>query len=157
MLNLRSSVSVSILRFKGNDMKNALISISLFTLLFSSSSFAETVLVANKNFKGKVTEEQLKLLLKARGNTLSDGQKVDLFIPSQEEEREKIAQNLLNISNNKLQRRYNKIVFSGEGSTPQALDTQEILAAVRNKSNAIGFVEADQVDDSVKILRTSLW
>lgn len=138
-------------------MKISITLTALFALVFSCSTKAETVLVANKDFSGDISEEQLKALLKARSNTLNNGQQVDLLLPSQEVKREEIAQNLLNISNNKLQRRYNKIIFSGEGSTPKTLDSQAILAAVRNKRNAIAIVESSQVDDSVKILRTSLW
>lgn len=126
-------------------------------LTVSNSVIAETVLVANKNFTGEVSKEQLKQLLRARLNTLTNGQQVDLLLPNKDKQREEISQNLLNISNNKLQRRYNKIIFSGEGTTPKALNSQEILATVRNKDNAIAFIEADKVDDSVKILRASLW
>lgn len=126
-------------------------------LTVSNSVIAETVLVANKNFTGEVSKEQLKQLLRARSNTLTNGQQVDLLLPNKDKQREEISQNLLNISNNKLQRRYNKIIFSGEGTTPKALNSQEILATVRNKDNAIAFIEADKVDDSVKILRASLW
>lgn len=139
------------------SMKYLISITSLLILAFTASTQAETVLVVNKNFSGDITEEQLKELLKARSNTLSDGQQVDLLLPTQEDKREEIAQNLLQISNNKLQRRYNKIIFSGEGTTPKALEAQEILARVRNKSNAIALIEDSQVDDSVKILRTSLW
>lgn len=130
---------------------------TLLILIVSSPVAAETVLVVNKNFTGEISEAQLKALLKARANTLSNGQQVDLLLPKQEEKREEIVKNLLNISNKKLQRRYNKVIFSGEGSIPKALDSEQILATVRNKDNAIGLIEADQVDDSVKILRTSLW
>lgn len=138
-------------------MKHLLTITSFLVLSFTNSVQAETVLVVNKNFSGDISEQQLKALLKARTNTLNDGQQVDLLLPSQETKREEIAQNLLKMSNNKLQRRYNKIIFSGEGSTPKALEPQEILAAVRNKNNAVALIEKSQVDDSVKILRTSLW
>lgn len=139
------------------SMKHLFTITSLLILAFSGSTKAETVLVVNKNFSGEITEEQLKGLLKARSNTLSDGQQVDLLLPSQEAKREEIAQNLLHMSNNKLQRRYNKVIFSGEGSTPKTLDPQDMLAVVRNKSNTVALIEDSQVDDSVKILRTSLW
>ena len=104
-------------------------------LAFAGSVKAKTVLVVNKNFSGDITEEQLKELLKARSNSLSDGQQLSLLLPAQEEKREEIAQNLLNISNKKLQRRYNKIIFSGEGTTPK--DIHPRMVSVYNEDASL--------------------
>lgn len=138
-------------------MKNSIFITSAIILTLSNFTYAETVLVANKNFSGEISKEQLKQLLRARADTLTNGQQVSLLLPNKDQQKEEISQNLLNISHHKLQRRYNKVIFSGEGSIPKSLDSQEILAAVRNKNNAIGLIDSDQVDDTVKILRASLW
>lgn len=50
---------------------------------------------------------------------------------------------------------WSKLVFTGKGQPPKSFDsTAEILAEVASNPNAIGYVDASAVDDSVRVVAT---
>lgn len=60
---------------------------------------------------------------------------------------------LVNKSVAKVNAYWAKLLFTGRASPPMVLsDSESILQAIRNNRNAIGYMQRDEVDDTVKVV-----
>ena len=62
---------------------------------------------------------------------------------------------VLNKSGNQVKAYWSKLIFTGKGTPPQELNNDiEVINAVRNDANAIGYIDANLADDSVNVILT---
>lgn len=62
---------------------------------------------------------------------------------------------VLNKSSNQVKAYWSKLIFTGKGTPPQELNNDiEVINAVRNDANAIGYIDANLADDSVNVILT---
>jgi len=62
---------------------------------------------------------------------------------------------VLNKSGNQVKAYWSKLIFTGKGTPPQELNNDvEVINAVRGDVNAIGYIDANLVDDTINVILT---
>lgn len=109
-----------------------------------------------ENELGEVSRGELERLFRLRQERWRDGQRV--YLVMQEEgsfEKEVVLDKIYRMSSDELKRFWLAKIYRGEmTSFPKTFSSDEsILRFVSRVTNAIGFVDAARLDDSVKVLR----
>lgn len=126
--------------------------VAILVMLMSFAVVAAPVVIINKSIKEPISKYRVKQLYLAQKQTLKSGLSMEVLMPSEQIIRIAFVKDVLHTNERRLQRKYNKAVFSGESNIPVTKSSQEILAIVKQKSNVIGVVDESLVDDSVRII-----
>lgn len=136
--------------------------ISLCALILAISATAtltagaeEVAVVVNlKNSIEKMTPEQVSDIFLGRHRTFPSGDPVLVLERERNSPlRKKFFQSLNGMSLRRLNAYWARLQFSGEVQPPPTLgNSRDILQAVRKNPNAIGYVDAAIVDDSVRVV-----
>ncbi|HFQ14372.1 MAG TPA: phosphate ABC transporter substrate-binding protein [Gammaproteobacteria bacterium] len=127
----------------------------LFLLLFSQWVFADLVVITNKASKVDVlTAAQVKALFLQKQKSFPGGGNV--VLADQDEGsavRKEFASKVLGKSMKKLKRYWSKRVFAGKGVPPKVVgDDAAMKAWVAKTPNSLGYINAEALDDSVKVV-----
>ena len=120
-----------------------------------TSAHAEVVAVVSAQSPiGMLTQAQIADVFLGRLTRLPNG---TLAVPLDQPEgsmlRDEFYLRMAGKSPAQLKAFWSKLIFTGRGRPPRALmDSEEILKAVRNNPAAIGYVERNLADGSVRIL-----
>lgn len=106
---------------------------------------AEDVVIVNQNVEmTTLSEEVLKDLFLGRKSSWADGSNVVVVLSKSSGSTETILK-MVNKSPAQFQTCWKKLVFTGKGSMPERLDTDEAVAAfVAKTPGAIGFVDKEK-------------
>ena len=116
---------------------------------------AEIVVVVNKdNPVSNFSRRELVDLFMGRTQHFDDGSLVlRLDQPPDSKTRSQFYRELVNKSVAEVNAYWAKLLFTGRASPPQVLDSSaNVLKAVRENRNAVGYLERSEVDASVKIV-----
>ncbi len=127
----------------------------LFLLLFSQWVFADLVVITNKASKVDIlTADQVRALFLQKQKSFPDGGNV--VLGDQDESsavRKEFASKVLGKSMKKLKRYWSKRVFAGKGVPPKVVgDDAAMKAWVAKTPNSLGYINAEALDDSVKVV-----
>ncbi len=145
-------------------MKKHLISTSLFFLLFLGSVFPSSgmaeegvaVIVNHSNSVDSVSFRELTQIFKQEKQFWSGTQKIYLLMMgSPQEGKDKILSNVYQMSDDELRKFWISKLYRGEiTETPKVILTPDSMKKfVASVSNSIGFMNASDVDQSVKVLK----
>jgi len=136
-------------------MKKTIITFIALAGLFSSSTQAElAVIVAPSTDIDSINIEQLQRLYLHKANRFPNGIRLSPVdqktgSPQQLE----FAEKALEKSATELSEYWSRRMFSGKGHPPrQYKDDTEIMQQVADSEEMIGYVDAESVDDSVKVV-----
>ena len=131
------------------------VSIILVTLLCTIASvYGQVAVIVNKS----ITEESvdagtLGKMYNFKEKKWNNGDKVVLFVLKENDAVRDKFYEFIGESHTQLRNTWMKVQLTGGGKAPEALKTEaEMLQKVSSTPGAIGFVSADKVDDSVKVI-----
>ncbi|MBL4868401.1 MAG: hypothetical protein JKY67_18705 [Pseudomonadales bacterium] len=137
-------------------MKTITLSFLLF-LSLNTAAFAGIAIVVNPgNAINDVSKEDLSKIFLAKTSTFANGQKIELFdLEEGDELRDKFYKEVTNKSASQIRSFWTRLIFTGKGTPPAVLlDSEEIVTAVAESTNGIGYVDLDAVNDTVKVIMT---
>ncbi len=134
-------------------MLNKIIAV-IFIFIIAINVNAKTVVIANKAFNEDISESRIKQLYMARVHSLESGTIIEAFLPRENKVRMSFFKHGLNSNERKMLKKYGRIVFSGEGTTPPIIPSADVLIKVASSVKAIGVIDSSLINDSVKVIAT---
>ncbi|WP_417593844.1 phosphate ABC transporter substrate-binding protein [Oceanospirillum sp.] len=128
----------------------------LTLLLATSSAMADVVVIAHPSGPDSMAKNDIRDLYIGRSKQLPGGQTADPIDLSQGQAlRDEFHTKVTGRSQAQLNAFWSKQVFTGKGQPPRMLDsTTAVKSAVANTPGAIGYIDASEVDGSVKVIFT---
>ncbi|QTH62936.1 phosphate ABC transporter substrate-binding protein [Psychrosphaera ytuae] len=126
----------------------------LFLLLITPISFAASVVVVNAENESKITSSDIKKLFLARKGAFNNGDPARLAtLEKNNEIREDFNSNILNKSESQYSGYWAKMRFTGRATPPLEFSSSiEVREFVSKNKNAIGVMDAEDVDGSVRVV-----
>lgn len=124
--------------------------------LCSGMAFADVAVIVNPNNGDTLDKDTISRLFLNKAKAFPNGTK---SVPYALSEGNAIADEfngkVLNKTAAQLTAFWSKLVFTGKGQPPKALlNDAEVIAAVAGSAEAIGYVDASSVNDSVRVVAT---
>lgn len=132
-------------------------SISFAVLLSASfNTLADIAIIVSPSNNNALTDKEISRAFLGKLKTFADGQSIEpINSKSGNATRGEFEQKILKKSSSQVKAYWSKLVFTGKGKPPQELASDsEILQKVAGSANAIGYVDASSVNDSVKVIKT---
>ena len=117
---------------------------------------ADIAVIVNKNNAADVSRPVVESIYKAEQSGWSTGGSVVIYdLPENSESRAAFTQQLLGKTVQGLKAIWSMKLFSGRGTPPKVMNSEEdVRSAVAANKNAIGYIKASSVDNSVKVVLT---
>ncbi|WP_448549693.1 phosphate ABC transporter substrate-binding protein [Thalassotalea fusca] len=136
-------------------MKNSMLSIFLLGAVSFSSVADVAVIVHPSNADALDSGNISKIFLGKSKKFPSGEQAVPVSQQSKNPIRVEFDRKVLNKSSSQVKAHWSKLLFTGKGQPPkEAITDGEVIELVANNPNIIGFVDASQVDATVKVVAT---
>jgi ABC-type phosphate transport system substrate-binding protein len=125
-----------------------------FIALFSYNSYAQVAVIANKSVPvSSISAGQLTEIYLLHTKTWSNGKAVIPVTLKTDNETSKKFFGTVGKSSMEMKKFWMKAELTGEGQSPAGFGSdEEVLNKVASTPGAIGFVDADKVNDNVKVL-----
>ncbi len=136
-------------------MKNLIKLLPLSVALFTFNVWAElAVIVAPSVNIDSISAGQLERLYLYRADRFPNGVPLQpLDQRSDSEQRKAFATSILGMSETELSRYWSRRMFSGKGHPPRTVENDNaVIERVIADPGSIGYIDADSVDDRVKVL-----
>ncbi|MEM9101909.1 MAG: substrate-binding domain-containing protein [Pseudomonadota bacterium] len=127
----------------------------LLGLLSLQMASAEVLVIVNKtNPINNISSSDLKNLYLGKTREFSNGKSAVIYnLNYKGKAREQFEKGALGKSKSALKRYWSKLIFTGKGKPPKELSSeQEMVERVSSEAGAIGYVNANSVNDSVKVI-----
>lgn len=134
---------------------NTLLAVAGLTLLLSANALAGDVrIIANPSVKAEaISASEIKSVFLEERNSLRDGTRVEPVLSQGGPAHATFLKDYLGQNNDALQNYYRTLVFTGKGSMPKTLRSdEEVVAYVAKTRGAIGYVSSTAPVDGVKTL-----
>ena len=135
---------------------NTSLIVLFFALLLSSQTlFGEGVVISNKSTGiDSISAAEVKSLFLKKKDTFANGAHVVVADQSDDSaNRKEFTKKVIGKKSKKLKVYWSKRVFAGKGTPPKVIgDNKAMLEWVAKTPNSLGYVSADAVNDSVKVL-----
>ncbi len=146
--------------FDCHALKGRFLAVNIFALSLLNSSqiqsaYAEVAVIVHPSANiSETSEANITNIFLGKSNQLSEGLKVTPIDQEEgEEPRDEFYTKLVKKDASQLNAYWSRLIFTGKGQPPRAvLDDDEVLEFVGANPNAIGYVSASSVDDSVKMI-----
>ena len=122
--------------------------------MFSSISYAEIAIIVNKASTLTAAEaSDIERVYLGKSKNIGGTEVTPINQEKNAGLSEAFNKVVLNKTSNQVKAYWSKLVFTGKGTPPQELSNDaEVLNAVKNDVNTIGYIDASVVDDSVKVI-----
>lgn len=126
----------------------------LLACLFAGQVQASVAVIIHPDNPNTLDERQLRNIYLGKSRTFPDGRDVTLLdLQPGETARDVFIQNVLRRSEANLSAYWARMLFSARGRPPQELaGVSAVKQKVSSDPSAIGYINADDVDDSVRVL-----
>lgn len=131
-------------------MKKTLIVVSLF---ISQLAFAEVAVIVHPSNANALDEAAVSKIFLGREKSFADGKSVvPLSLVESSPASTAFNDAVLKKSSSQLKAYWSKLVFTGKGTPPKEIATdEEMIKLVATNPSVIGYVDASKVDGSVKV------
>ncbi len=131
-------------------MKKTLIVVSL---LMSQLAFAEVAVIVHPSNANALDEAAVSKIFLGREKSFADGKSVvPLSLAESAPASTAFNDAVLKKSSSQLKAYWSKLVFTGKGTPPKEVATdEEMIKLVATNPSVIGYVDASKVDASVKV------
>ena len=130
---------------------------SVFFVLFSLSplAFAEVAIIVNSGNSSEISDNDIKRMFLGKNKTFSNGESVKAInLKSGNAIRKNFEKEVLGKSSSQVKAYWSKLIFSGKAKPlKEGASDSEVLSWVSSTPNAIGYIDASKVDDSVKVIK----
>lgn len=138
-------------------MKSILLKNSAFSLIMSvlaSSCYAGVAVVVNPANADAFSDSDISRVFLGKKKTFASGGAIRALQPKEgDASRTVFVKGLLNKSEQQYKAYWAKLLFTGKGKPPQELGSSAaVKAEVAANVDAIGFIDAADVDSSVKVI-----
>ncbi|AQS35845.1 phosphate ABC transporter substrate-binding protein, PhoT family [Shewanella psychrophila] len=130
--------------------------ISLISLMFCFAATAEVAVVVHPSNPASLSIQDISRIYLGKIKSFPGGSKAIALDQKQGSlERMAFVKHVLNKSESQLKSYWSKRLFSGQGQPPIAVDTNaDVMELISANPNMIGFVDAQAVNNSVKVVAT---
>ncbi len=129
-----------------------------FMLLFpfiSAHALADIALIVHPSNAATVTDSDIKALFLGKQRSFSDGkQAIPLVVVESEASRSEFNTKVLSKTDAQLKAYWSKLTFTGKGTPPREVSSDEMIQLVSDNPATIGFVDASKVTAAVKVVAT---
>ena len=130
--------------------------LSSFLILSCCSWFAnaEVAIVVNAANANSLDQSDIAKIYLGKAKSFPSGEKIEFAsLDDGHSATEEFNDKVLKKSSSQVNAYWSKLVFTGKGTPPKKLDNDAaMLQFVASNPDAIGFVDASKVDDSVKVI-----
>ncbi len=129
----------------------AYISLSLLSINVS----ADVVIIVNPDSSVEsLTKQQITDIFLSKAKSFPDGSlAVPVDLSEDNEAREIFIKSVLNRRQSQIRAYWSDLIFTGKGSPPKKVDfPEDVLDLVANNPNIVGYLDEDEIDDSVKVV-----
>lgn len=130
-------------------------SLVLALFLACSTSFADVAVVVNVNNTNTITEDEITRIFMGKNKSFANGDKVEATnLKYGSEVRKEFEAKALSKSSKQVKAYWAKLVFSGKASPlVESGSDEEALAFVAANPEAIAYIDATKVNDTVKVVK----
>jgi len=123
-------------------------------LLFSGAVSAEVAVIVHPSNNSAVDEAVISKLYLGKDKSFADGSAaVPMALPEANATTESFNEKVLKKSNSQLKAYWSKLIFTGKGTPPKEVGSDdELVALIASNPNFIGYVDASKVTDKVKVV-----
>ena len=133
---------------------NRQILITLFVLLLCSTARADIAVIVNIQNNVSYNDDQVRKVFLSKIKSFPNGEKIQTYtMPIGSKERQEFVGALIQRSEASLHSYWSRILFSAKGRPPKRLDkSEQMKATVANDPRAIGYIDATEVDSSIRVV-----
>jgi len=125
----------------------------LSTLVVSTYSFAEIVVVVHPDNTNTMSKNDVKRIFLGKTKYYPDGSQAMPIIQSAGNTSNDFNVNVLKKSDSQLKAYWSKLIFTGKGTKPDsALDDAAVIELVSKNPNIIGYIDSSSVGPGVKVI-----
>jgi ABC-type phosphate transport system substrate-binding protein len=137
-------------------MKKIIVLTLFLAIIISVNVSAQVAVIANKSVtETEISKSKLIEIYSLSANKWKSGEKIVVFDLKSEGKTRNEFYSFLGKSPDDLKKIWMRAQLTGEGTAPKSFGSEyEILEKVASTPNSIGFVAADKVNASVKVLLT---
>lgn len=135
-------------------MKVMIVIISMIISFISCSVWADVAVIVHPSNNATFSKKDIERIFLGKLKSFpGGGEAVPINLITSNPIRVNFDQLVLNKKSSQMKSYWSKIVFTGKGTPPKEVDNQEeVKALVADNPNIIGYIDASQVDASVKIV-----
>ena len=129
----------------------------LLVVSMSITAYADIVVVVHPdNPLTQASNAEISKIFLAKTKTFANGEKIKLLdLEEGDELRNQFYQAVANKTPSQVKAYWSRLIFTGKGQPPQVLlDSDEIVEAIEEDENGIGYIDPDSVTGSVKVILT---
>ncbi|PCJ16617.1 MAG: phosphate ABC transporter substrate-binding protein [Gammaproteobacteria bacterium] len=134
------------------------INLSVFlAVTLSMAAHADIAIVVHPdNPLAQATSAEISKIFLAKTKTYSNGEKIKLLdLEEGDELRDQFYKMVANKTPSQVKAYWSRLIFTGKGQPPQVLiDSDEIVEAIEENANGIGYIDPESITDSVKVILT---
>lgn len=129
--------------------------IPVLLLLLTGQALAETAVIVHPSNGDSLSAQDISQLFLGKSKAFPSGSTaVPLNLPEGDAARSAFQSEVLGREDSQLKAYWSKQIFTGKGNPPKELSAAELKAKVASDPQAIGYIDAGQVDGSVKAVMT---
>ena len=123
-------------------------------ILLSAQAFSEIAVIVHPDNKTTLGEEEIKRLYLMKDKYFPNGSPVKIFnLAGEAQAKNEFYTKVLNKEEARLNSLWARVLFSSAASPPADVDSATSMkAAIAKNPTAIGFIDAKDVDDSVRVI-----
>ena len=127
------------------------------TILFSSLSFAEVVVIVHPDNSASISAKNVQRIFLGKEKKFPDGKEtLPVNQASGAPARDAFDNKILGRSSTQVSAYWSKLVFTGKGIPPKEVDNdQAVIDIVANNPNAIGYVDSSAATGAVKVVNVN--
>lgn len=119
-------------------------------LMASFSAMSQVVVVVNPTMNEEITKDEITRVYTGRSSVL-----VPVNLKDSDAKRAAFDEKALGRTSAQLKAYWSKLVFTGKGNPPQEVTTDaDVISFVSNNEYGIGYIDAANVTDKVKVILT---
>ena len=126
---------------------------AMFTFVGQVS--AEVAVIVNASNSAELTDKDIARVFLGKEKNFANGQSIKVVYGKPgSASRGEFEQKVLHKSSSQIKAYWSKLIFTGKGTPPKALASeQEVVSFVASTPNAIGYVDAASLNDSVRVVK----
>lgn len=123
--------------------------------VFATQASAEVAVIVNASNAAQLTDKDIARVFLGKEKNFANGQSVNVvYGKSGSASRGEFEQKVLHKSSSQIKAYWSKLIFTGKGTPPKELGSeQEVLSFVASTPNAIGYLDAASLNDSVRVVK----
>lgn len=137
-------------------MKLGLALMLVVSLGFVNAASAETAIIVHAENDSQLDLEAVHRIYMGKQSSFSEGfEAVPINLTINLVARDSFDTAVLGKSSRQIKAYWSKLVFTGKGTPPKEVDSEKkMLELVTHNRNMIGYVDAELVDDNVRVIHT---